>query len=55
MDGGWWMVVYLSLMLYIKGVGGFITHIVVKSVLWYTVIVEGAGFGGNDPGDVRSK
>ena len=37
-----------------KGVEGFITHIVVKSVLWYTVIVEGAGFGGNDPGDVRS-
>ena len=32
-----------------KGVEGFITHIVVKSVLWYTVIVEGAGFGGNDP------
>ena len=38
-----------------KGVEGFITHIVVKSVLWYTVIVEGAGFGGNDPGDVRSQ
>ena len=45
----------MQIILVTKGVEGFITHIVVKSVLWYTVIVEGAGFGGNDPGDVRSQ